>query len=352
MSAGVMSSVVERVHQDPKGAAPPPAPVVPAAPRGGTFALHSSLSELVDRYDGFILDQFGVMHDGVSALPGAAACVEELHRRGKKIIILSNTSALASSTLQRLPTLGFDPSCFAGAVTSGEEAAAYIRTRLGSRGCGLLLTWKATPESYSVEKFLNRCGNVRVTDRVAEADFVLLHGLEVLRGPGPDGAARETSLGSYKRTGDTSSVIEPLLNECLRRKLPLLCVNPDYVYVKADGTVAHMPGKVADLYEAMGGVTIRFGKPHRHHFQACIRELGLPKERVVHVGDSLHHDVAGANAAGVPCVLVAGGVHRGELRFENGDGNEDIGMPSVAALNELFASHNQTPTHVVPMLRY
>jgi HAD superfamily hydrolase (TIGR01450 family) len=307
------------------------------------------MSELVDRYDGFILDQFGVMHDGLAALPGAAPCVEELHKRGKKIFILSNTSALSSSTIQRLPRLGFNPACFSGAVTSGEEAAAYIRKKFQSK-CGLLFTWKVTPQSYSVEKFLGRCGSLRVTDQVLEADFVLLHGLEVLRGPGPDGEARETSLGSYKQTGDTSSVIEPLLKECLRRNLPLLCVNPDYIYVKADGSVAHMPGKVADLYESMGGVTLRFGKPHKYHFQACIRELGLPKERVVHVGDSLHHDIAGANAAGVPCVLVAGGVHHDELRFDgSGDDNE---MPTVDSLNELFASHNQTPTHVVPLLRF
>jgi ribonucleotide monophosphatase NagD (HAD superfamily) len=153
-------------------------------------------------------------------------------------------------------------------------------------------------------------------------------------------------LGSYKQTGDTSSVIEPLLKECLRRNLPLLCVNPDYLYIKADGTIAHMPGKVADLYEAMGGPTLRFGKPHKYHFQACIRELELPKDRVVHVGDSLHHDVAGANGAGVPCVLVAGGVHRDELVFD------ERGMPTIGSLRELFKSHHQTPTHVVPLLRF
>jgi HAD superfamily hydrolase (TIGR01450 family) len=311
-----------------------------------SYSLHASLSDLMDKYDGFILDQFGVMHNGVAALPGAAECVQELSRRGKKIIILSNTSALSSSALQRLPSLGFDPSFFVGAVTSGEEAAAYIRKKCSDK-CGLLFTWRTTPQSYSVDKFLARCGNLRVTDQVEHADFVLLHGLEVLRGPGSDGHAPETSLGTYKQTGDTSSIIEPLLRECLRRKLPLLCVNPDYIYVRADGTEAHMPGKVADLYESMGGLTLRFGKPHKYHFQACIRELGLPVDRVVHVGDSLHHDIAGANAAGVPCVLVAGGVHRGELEFA-----DDDDMPSVEALDKLFATYGHTPTHVVPLLRF
>lgn len=47
-------------------------------------AVHGSLiagfSSLVDEYDGFILDQFGVMHNGVVALPGAevwCACLSE-----------------------------------------------------------------------------------------------------------------------------------------------------------------------------------------------------------------------------------------------------------------------------------
>ena len=40
--------------------------------------LEGLTQDLIDRYDGFILDQFGVIHDGVTALPGAAEAIAKL----------------------------------------------------------------------------------------------------------------------------------------------------------------------------------------------------------------------------------------------------------------------------------
>ena len=59
--------------------------------------LVKGFSEVSTRYDGFILDQFGVMHNGVLALPGASECYANLAASGKKIVILSNTSRRAAN---------------------------------------------------------------------------------------------------------------------------------------------------------------------------------------------------------------------------------------------------------------
>ena len=67
--------------------------------------------ELVARYDGFLLDQWGVMHDGSQALPGANDCVRRLHALGKPVVILSNSSKRAPATLERLPEIGLDGAC-------------------------------------------------------------------------------------------------------------------------------------------------------------------------------------------------------------------------------------------------
>lgn len=88
-----------------------------------------------------------------------------------------------------------------------------------------------------------------------------------------------------------------------------------------------------------------FGKPHVAHFEACLRDLGLPKDRVAHVGDSLHHDVVGANGTGIASIFVSSGVHCEELGSEFGE------LPSREALETLFEQHGTTPTHVVPLLK-
>ena len=101
------------------------------------------------------------------------------------------------------------------------------------------------------------------------------------------------------------------------------------------------------------------GKPDRHHFDACVEALGVPRARVCHVGDSLHHDVLGARRAGLDCVLVATGVHANELglkphaRVGNAwaarDGEE---KPSDAAVRRLCEQEDLWPTWVVPSFEW
>ena len=310
--------------------------------------MHQGLSDLMDQceYEGFILDQFGVMHNGTTHLPGAEEAVAQLYKAGKKLIILSNSSSLADKTVAKLPKLGFSPDHFVGAVTSGQEAVQYIRaTHQGKKA--LLFTWKSPKVTPSPTAFVQACGDVTVTSDPAEADVIFLHGAEVLRGPGPDGEATECSLGDFHTQGDMSAVVTPILEQCLQRQLPMVCANPDYIMVKPDQTQVHMPGTIADAYRDMGGTVAAFGKPHREHFEACVRQLQLPKEKVVHVGDSLHHDIKGANDAKIASIFVTGGVHREEL----GEGLELGTLPSKSALEKLFAQHQQTPRHVIPLLR-
>ena len=307
-----------------------------------TFSTHSSFSELIDKYDGFILDQFGVLHNGSHGLEGAPELVAKLSEKGKRLIILSNSSSASEATKAKLPKLGFNPDHFIGAVTSGQEAGHHVSENFAGKKA-LFLTWK-TPKTPSPMDFIHLCGDIEVTDRPGEADFVLLHGVDVLRGPGPDGEAKEQSLGSYF-VDASFNVIDRILEECLENKLPMICANPDYIMVKPDGTIGHMPGKIAEKYERMGGSCKSFGKPFVPHFEACLRDLGLPSDRVVHVGDSLHHDVAGANGTGIASVFVTGGVHREEL------GAPLNVLPSERELEDCFQKHKQTPTHVVPMFR-
>jgi hypothetical protein len=56
----------------------------------------SGLSRLAGAYDAFIVDLWGVLHDGVTAFPEAVACLEQLKARGKRILILSNAPRRAA----------------------------------------------------------------------------------------------------------------------------------------------------------------------------------------------------------------------------------------------------------------
>jgi ribonucleotide monophosphatase NagD (HAD superfamily) len=355
-----------------------------------SYTMHSSFAEeLIDRYDAFILDQFGVLHNGVAALDGAIELCEYLHKQaGKRLFVLSNTSAPADKTLLKLSTkLGFDARLFCGAVTSGEEASRYIRATFGGGNSGnssnddnnnntptsmaLMLTWDvsisnnprltATPEA-----FLKQCGNVNVAVSVEEADFLLFHGSEVwYRGSGNNNEQiqqqqQQESLGNFIETGDFT-VVDPLLQQCVSRGLKAVCANPDLIVQTPTGGTAYMPGQLARRYQEMGGDCIVFGKPAVEHFESCIQKLNeshssnsngdaatavIPKSRVAHVGDSLHHDVLGASRADIASIFVTSGIHRHDL--ETGFGV----LPETDVLDRLFQKEGGiVPTHVISAFR-
>ena len=71
-----------------------------------TFVTNiNCLSKIVEKYDIFILDQWGVMHDGVIAYPHAIDCVNKLLQLKKKLIIISNTSKRNKVTFDQLVKL-------------------------------------------------------------------------------------------------------------------------------------------------------------------------------------------------------------------------------------------------------
>lgn len=309
------------------------------------FTTHSSLTELIPKYDGFILDQYGVLHNGVHPLPGALEALKEITNQNKKLVILSNTSSSAKSCLAKLEKLGFDATWFqpAGAVTSGEEASRYIREHYQGKKA-LWLTYDDGPLTPPPLQFLEKCGTMELATTIDEADFILAHGGEIWKKSVDDHTTTtDVSLGSFMKDSNFDQLAS-IFKECAARKLPLLCANPDMIVKLADGSTAFMPGTIANYYrDEFGGDVTYFGKPQVTHFKSALEKLGLdsPSARVAHVGDSLHHDIQGANEAGIDSIFVTSGIHIDEFNTEFGE------MPSTEKLGKLFEKEGITPTHVV-----
>lgn len=278
-----------------------------ARPRGvaaraqRTQAL-AGLEALAGRYDVWLLDQFGVLHDGRDAYPGAVDAVAALAaEQGARLVIISNSSRRSATTVAKLATKGFAPEHFAGAVTSGELTWGLLERRDGplhGRGDKALhMTWN---ERGAID--LGGLG-LDLVDDPAACDFILAHGTEAV------GAA------DGPRTAGLDELFA-LLEACASRPdpPPLVCANPDFVTVDKTLLVP-MPGQLASRYAELGGPVTLMGKPDPRIYDACARLAGegVPRDRFVAVGDSLHHDVAGAAAAGFDSVLVTGGVHADEL---------------------------------------
>jgi ribonucleotide monophosphatase NagD (HAD superfamily) len=291
----------------------------------------SSIADLIAKRGGVapaavLLDQFGVLHDGRAALPGAVAATAALARAGSRVLILSNSSRRAAGALDKLAALGFDPACFAGALTSGEVTHGRLAPPrpdgdgdgpvpswrdLGSRA--LHLTWAARGDVSLAGLGLTVVGEADLE----RADFILAHGTESV---GAAGSGDDPGRGppTPRSLGDLRALLASAAR--LPRPPPLLCANPDLVTVDG-GSLVTMPGTLAAWYEEAGGPVLRLGKPARPIYQAALAALGSPDPAaVLAIGDSLEHDVAGASAAGIASLFIGGGIH-----------GDALGLPADAA---------------------
>ena len=251
-----------------------PAARFPAAP---IFAR--DLSEVAERWDGFVLDAFGVLNVGETPIPGAVARMAELRARGKALCVLTNAASYPKTeALRKYRKLGFDFSDHE-VVSSRDVAAA----RIGALMPGA--HWAAI--SQAGDSFADLPG--RVGDAVADpALFDVADGVLFLS------AARWTA------------ALQARLTEALaRRPIPIVVANPDLVAPREDG-LSQEPGLFAHaLIDALGVTAHWYGKPFADGFADVCALTGLPPERLAMVGDTLHTDVLGGRAAGMGAVLVA-----------------------------------------------
>ncbi len=71
----------------------------------------SGLADLASRYRGFIVDQWGVLHDGGAPYPDALEGLAELRAAGKRVVLLSNSGKRAAVNRQRLAGSASPPIC-------------------------------------------------------------------------------------------------------------------------------------------------------------------------------------------------------------------------------------------------
>ncbi len=266
-----------------------PSPLEPARPRPPRPV--PGLEALADRYGALIADVWGVLTDGVTLFADAADALARFRARDGAIALLTNSARPGELVLKRLEKLGLDPAMVDAVVTAGDCAKAVIAARFADR-----------PLFHLGPDF----------------DRPLVDGLPAR--PVSDPAAAEVLLATGPLDEDIAAH-RPLLEEPARRGVPMVCANPDR-WVRWGARRIPCAGLLADLYEELGGVVIRAGKPAPFCFEEAARRLGreTPAARrdVLVVGDGLETDIRGAQDAGLASVWISHGLHADQL--ENGVG--------------------------------
>ncbi len=280
----------------------------------------SSLTELLKKKSDaelFLLDLWGVIHDGVDPYPGAKEAVHYLRAQGKKIAFISNAprrAFIAAKKLKQMDILeGRDYDLL---MTSGEVTYHWLSSHKA---------WLHTNRYFYIGPerdagLLENSPYVR-TNTPKEADFAIVTG--------------------FKEDDSTLDEVRDALAGCKAATLPMICANPDKEIVRQDGVHALCAGVIAEAYEKMGGQVTYFGKPHSEIYQFIFEKLQVNPNQAIAVGDNLETDIRGANTLGIYSVIITGGVLSHIFSLAPGQ------LPEKSALAALCKKHRVKPDAVM-----
>ena len=267
-----------------------------------------SIEEIINDYDNFIIDQWGVMHNGTFGYDHAFNSINILNSNNKNLFIISNSSKRSKSSIDKLPELGFKKSSFINIVTSGEMIWQLLQNKIledkNKKNCFHIY-------DETKEDGLNfRDGlNLNFVEKVEEADLIL-------------------ACTPFEKLQPIDYI--PLLEIAFKKEITMYCANPDFETVDSNSNNVLCMGAIAEIYKKMGGNVIIKGKPDISIYIETTNLIKLEKKRTVAIGDSLFHDIQGANNFEIDSILVKSGIHKD---LEN--------------INTLIKNHQIAPSYII-----
>ena len=243
------------------------------------------IKSIVDSYDLFFIDLWGVVHNGVKLYDHSIEVLEKLKIAKKEFVLLTNAPRPNYPVIKFLKTLGMNK-FFENIFTSGEAALKYLINE------------------HKDEKFFH-IGSIRDYDlfekfkhkkvsKIQDSNYILCTGLLEIH---DRKSYLNVNLDFYKN----------LLAEYISKKM--ICTNPDLIVDKGN-TREYCAGTVAKLFEQINGKVIYFGKPYPPVYNLS---ANLKNKKVLCIGDNLNTDIKGANIQNFDSLLITNGIHRKEI---------------------------------------
>jgi HAD superfamily hydrolase (TIGR01459 family) len=280
----------------------------------------TSLADLAPTYDAVLSDVWGVLHNGVAAFPEAIDALQRFRGGGGRVVLITNAPRASSAIVTLLDDLRVPRDAYDAIVSSGDVTRGIIAPYRG--------------------KVIHHVGPPQIDDSLYE-------GLGVIRGPAE--AAAAVVVTDLDTDDDTPDMYEDRIKVWLKRRLPLICANPDRV-VEHGGRIIYCGGALADLYEAHGGSIKMSGKPYRPIYDEALRLAeqaagrSLDRGRILAIGDSVRTDAIGAANAGLDLLFVTGSIHAQEL--------DAFGDPDPDAIRALVAPSGARLVGFMPRLAW
>jgi HAD superfamily hydrolase (TIGR01459 family) len=290
--------------------------------------LKNNIRDFLDIYDAFILDIWGVLHDGIACYDGVLDSLKEMKRLNKKIVLLSNAPSRSKLSEEKLKEFGIERNFYDEIITSGETAYEHLKE---NQETGFKKYGKNFYHLGSLHQNSNLLEDLEYnemdTKNLEKSDFVIV-------------------TGYHTNVKDELSEMNEI-EICAKNNIPFICVNPDKSFIRSDGYEYRCAGNIADIYKQMGGKNlIYFGKPYPDVYQIAFSKLGITdKKAILAIGDGHYTDILGANNQEIDSALICGGMLSKELKITHGQ------LPAKNQIEKICKEHNIEPTYILSALK-
>ena len=272
----------------------------------------NNFSEIFEKYDSIICDIWGVIHNGQELFSSSVDCLYDLKNKGYPIILVSNAPRPGEEIKLILEKMGLKKNCYDKIITSGDLTQKILNDGSLGQNC------------YHIgpDRDLKIFEGIKV-NRVSfdKSDFIFITGL-------------------FNDEEEDENTYLPLLKEGKKRKLKLLCANPD-IWVQRGSDLIPCAGAISKKYESIGGEVINIGKPFRPIFDEAIKNinsLGKGKfSSTIVIGDGIDTDIKGANDYKLDSLLTLGGLFSGQ---------------KINEVYEVINNKKVFPTYLIEELNY
>ena len=236
---------------------------------------------IVEKYELFYIDLWGVMHNGEKLFENAILVLKELLKLKKDFVLLTNAPRPNLNVKNFLEKMGMEKNLRDHVFTSGQAAIGYLKKNFFSDK----FYHVGPPRDFDLFRDLK--GNK--VEKIENASYLLCTGLF---------DDQKEDLNYYKE----------ILQNYVSKKM--ICTNPDLIVDKGNNREL-CAGSVAMIFEKMGGSVIYFGKPYPEVYNQSIDNKN---KKVLSIGDNLNTDIRGANLLNYDSLIISNGIHKNEIK--------------------------------------
>lgn len=241
------------------------------------------LEEIEDKYDVFLIDLWGVIHNGIELFQHVKLTLNRLKEKKKMIIFVTNAPRRSYVIEEQLQNFGLNKNYYDFISSSGEITWLNVREKFMNKNCYLI----GPPRDYHLIDGLN----LNLIDNHLSSD------VDIIINTGPWGDS------------DCIENYTEILKNLVRFNPIMICSNPDKIVIRGKNFMI-CAGLLAEFYEKIGGRVEYYGKPYNQIYQFCYEKIKKKNPKILIIGDSLDNDIKGANLQKIDSLLITDGIHR------------------------------------------